>query len=297
MNNRPGKKVRLSTTVIQKTGRRSRTDQIAVEEPLEIRLLAGQERKTIAVTMRTPGADFELTAGFLYSEGVIAGRTDIRTIRYCLDPTVDTTQQYNIVNVTLARQTLPEIPQLERHFYTSSACGVCGKASIEAIQVRGGPPIEPGMIVTPQTLFELPTQLSANQRLFADTGGVHAAGLFTVDGKLVALREDVGRHNALDKLIGWALMQNRLPLSHHLVMVSGRASYEILQKCVAAGLPLVCSVSAPSSLAVDVARSFGMTLVGFLRGETFNIYAGAERIVHDQESPLVSRLSNSAAEP
>jgi FdhD protein len=292
MTNRPGKKVRLSITVAKQAGRRSRLDQVAVEEPLEIRLLAGRERKTIAVTMRTPGADFELAAGFLYSEGVIANRADIRTIRYCLDPAVDTIQQYNIVNVTLARQQLPDLPQLERHFYTSSACGVCGKAGIEALQIRGGPAIEPGLIVTPQTLFELPTQLSSNQRLFADTGGVHAAGLFTVEGKLVALREDVGRHNALDKLIGWALMQNRLPLSDHLVMVSGRASYEILQKCVAAGLPMVCSVSAPSSLAVEVARSFGITLIGFLRGETFNIYTGAERVAYDLEDALVSSTSS-----
>lgn len=278
MDNRPGRKTRLPVVIVEDAHRRSRSDQVAVEEPLEIRLLAGAERKTLAVTMRTPGADFELAAGFLYGEGVVHDPSDIRTIRYCVDPEVDVEQQYNIVNVDLARAKLPDLPELERHFYTSSACGVCGKASLEALQIRGCQTVESKLVIAPEILYSLPDQLRSSQSLFSETGGVHAAGLFTPDGKLLALREDVGRHNALDKLIGWALMQNQLPLSNHLLMVSGRASYEILQKCVAAGIPLVCSVSAPSSLAVDLARTFGITLVGFLRGSKFNIYTNPQRL-------------------
>jgi len=258
--------------------RRVRSDYLATEEPLEIRLVAGGETATVAVTMRTPGADFELAAGFLYGEGVVAGREEVSRISYCTDPDVDAEQQYNIVNVGLAASAMPDLHALERHFMTSSACGVCGKASLDALELRGCPVVPPGPSVDPAVLTRLPTALRERQGLFESTGGLHAAGLFTAGGELVALREDVGRHNAVDKLVGWAMLDGRLPLHDHLLMVSGRSSYEILQKALVAGIPVVCAVSAPSSLAVDLARRFGMTLVGFLRGERFNVYAGEERL-------------------
>jgi FdhD protein len=258
--------------------RRRQRDTLATEEPLEIRLLAGDARRTVAVTMRTPGADFELAAGFLYGEGVIASRDEIETIRYCVDAELDAAQQYNIVNVALRRETLPELGALDRHFYTSSACGVCGKASLEALRLRAVPEAAPGPQVPTDVLFGLPQTLRAGQGLFDATGGLHAAGLFDPAGRLLALREDVGRHNAVDKLIGWALLGGRIPLHDQILLVSGRASFEIVQKCLAAGVPILSAVSAPSNLAVDLARAFGVTLVGFLRGERCNIYAGGERI-------------------
>jgi len=278
---------RTSTTrarvlTVERGASRSRSDRLATEEPLEIRVLAGGERRTVAVTMRTPGADFELAAGFLYGEGVVGSREEIGQISYCVDRELSEEQRYNVVNVALRREQLPDLSSLERHFYTTSACGVCGKASIESLQLRCPAPLPAGPVVPAEALFQLPDALRAEQGLFATTGGLHAAALFEPspggEMRLLALREDVGRHNALDKLVGWALLQGRLPLHRALVMVSGRASYEIMQKCLAAGAPIVCAVSAPSSLAVDVARAFGMTLVGFLRGERFNVYAGAERI-------------------
>ena len=226
--------------------------------------------------MRTPGADFELAAGFLFSEGVIAHRDEIATIAYCVD--VAAAQQYNIVNVRLRTESIPDLPSLDRHFFTSSACGVCGKAGLETLQIRGCPIIPPGPVFEPKMIVDLPRQLEENQRLFTLTGGLHAAALFDESGTMLVCREDVGRHNAVDKLVGWALMANKLPLNRCAVMVSGRSSYEIMQKCLVAGVPMVCAVSAPSSLSVDVAQEFGMTLVGFLRGERFNIYAGRERI-------------------
>ena len=272
-------KTRAAVTTIDE-GRRTaaRDDALATEEPMETRLIAAGQRHTIAVTMRTPGSDFELSAGFLYGEGIVATREEIRAITYCLDDGVDAEQRYNIVNVELPAGVNPDLRMLERHFYTNSSCGVCGKASLEALEIRGCPMVAPGPVVTPEVIYTLPDQLRRAQRLFEATGGLHAAALFDAAGDLVTLREDVGRHNAIDKLVGWALLQDRLPLTDHIVMVSGRSSFEILQKCVAAGAPIVCAVSAPSSLAVDVARRFGVTLVGFLRGRRFNIYAGEERI-------------------
>ncbi len=257
---------------------RVRPDVLATEEPMEIRLISGGTRQTVAVTMRTPGSDFELAAGFLYGEGIVSSREDIKKISYCVDADVDAEQQYNIVNVELQGGREYDLRPLERHFYTTSACGVCGKASLEQLELRGCPVIGPGPEVSAKTIYSLPEKLRAAQGLFEVTGGLHAAALFGAEGELVALREDVGRHNATDKLVGWALLEGRLPLREHIVMVSGRSSYEILQKCLAAGVPVVCAVSAPSSLAVDVAREFGMTLVGFLRGSKFNVYAGSERI-------------------
>jgi FdhD protein len=264
-------------TVVEDGGARLRPDQLATEEPMEIRVAAGGERRTVAVTMRTPGADFELAAGFLFSEGAVAGRDGIRSIGYCLDRDVQPDQRYNVVTVELAGPALPGLEAMERHFVTSSACGVCGKASLEALQLRAGP-VAGYRQVRASTLHRLPEELRRAQGVFSSTGGLHAAGLFTPDGELVAAREDVGRHNAVDKLLGWALLEGRLPLSEHVLVVSGRSSYEILQKAVTAGVPVVCSVSAPSSLAVDVARAFGVTLVGFLRDGRFNVYAGEARI-------------------
>ncbi len=275
---RRGSKTRARVRVFEDGRARVRPDSLATEEPMEIRLVAGGETRTVAVTMRTPGADFELAAGFLYGEGVVRSREDIEKISYCVSADVDVEQQYNIVSVRLRKGREYDLRPLERHFFTSSACGVCGKASLDQLELRGCPVIPPGPEVSAETICSLPAKLREAQGLFEATGGLHAAALFDVEGNLVALREDVGRHNATDKLIGWALLEGRLPLSEHVVLVSGRSSYEILQKCLTAGAPIVCAISAPSSLAVDVAKQFGMTLVGFLRGKRFNIYNGADRV-------------------
>ncbi|MCL4832828.1 MAG: formate dehydrogenase accessory sulfurtransferase FdhD [Caldilineaceae bacterium] len=278
---RVGSKVRARVTIVEQGRARKRLDHLTTEEPLEIRLQAGGQTKTVAVTMRTPGADFELAAGFLYGEGILSERGGIHHISYCVDPAVDPEQRYNIVNVGLHLPDLPELTTLERHFYTTSACGICGKASLEAIEIRGCPRLSPGPEVSPALLLGLPEKLRQEQRLFDATGGIHAAGLFNAEGDLLCLREDVGRHNAVDKVVGWALLNHTLPLSHCLLLVSGRTSYEILQKTTVAGIPIVCAISAPSHLAVDVAQKFGATLVGFLRGERFIIYAGEERVQFD----------------
>lgn len=275
---RPGSKTKARVRVVEGGRARVRPDVLATEEPMEIRLRTGGgadgESKTVAVTMRTPGNDFELAAGFLYGEGVLSSPDDLLKMSYCTDEE----QQYNIVNVDLRGGVHYDPKPLERHFYTSSACGICGKESLEQLEIRGCEPLPPGPLVSAETVYALPHKLRAAQGLFDETGGLHAAALFDADGNLVAAREDVGRHNATDKLIGWAMLEGKLPLNEHVVMVSGRSSYEILQKCLTAGVPVVCAVSAPSSLAVDVARRFGMTLVGFLRGERFNVYSGFERI-------------------
>jgi FdhD protein len=271
-------KTKVRVRVVEDGRARVRPDSLATEEPMEIRLIAGGQRQTVAVTMRTPGADFELAAGFLYGEGIVSSTEDIKKISYCVDPDVDAEQQYNIVNVELRGGRHYDLRPLERHFYTSSACGVCGKASLEQLELRGCPVVPPGPQISAEKIYALPEKLREAQGLFEATGGLHAAALFDAEGELVALREDVGRHNATDKLVGWALLERRLPLSDHIVMVSGRSSFEILQKSLIAGAPIVCAISAPSSLAVDVARQFGMTLIGFLRGERFNVYAGEERI-------------------
>ncbi len=278
---RVGSKVRTRITVVEQGRRKLRDDHLATEEPLEIRLQAGDDTQTVAVTMRTPGHDFELAAGFLHNEGIISEPAMLSGITYCVDADVDAEQRYNIVNVGLRLPRLPELATLERHFFTTSACGVCGKASLDAIAMRDCPALPAGPLLAPSQLTALPQALRAGQGLFDATGGLHAAGLFDAGGTLLCLREDVGRHNAVDKLIGWALMQRRLPLHGCILLVSGRASYEILQKSTVAGVPVVCAVSAPSHLAVELARRFGVTLVGFLRGERFNVYAGAERILWD----------------
>ncbi len=253
-----------------------RYDRLATEEPLEIRLRAGDRTRTVAITMRTPGNDFELAAGFLHNEGVVARLAQVRGISYCLT-TGDPAQQYNIVNVDLHGSELPVLDGLERHFTTTSACGVCGKANLEALHVRGLAALDDRSCVGAAVIAALPDRLRARQSVFEATGGLHAAAVFDLSGNLLAVREDVGRHNALDKVVGWALLGRR-SLARSLLLVSGRSSYEIVQKALVARIPLVCSVSAPSSLAVELAREFGVTLVGFLRGSRFNIYAHPERI-------------------
>ena len=275
---RRGSKTRVRVRVVEDGRARVRPDALATEEPMEIRVISGGQRQTVAVTMRTPGADFELAAGFLYGEGIVSSPEEIKKISYCVDPDVDAEQQYNIVNVELRGGREYDLRPLERHFYTTSACGVCGKASLEQLELRGCPVIPPGLQMAPQKIYALPERLREAQGLFEATGGLHAAALFDAAGELVALREDVGRHNATDKLLGWAFLEGRLPLRDHAVMVSGRSSFEILQKCLTAGVPIVCAISAPSSLAVDVARRFNITLVGFLRGNRFNVYSAPERV-------------------
>ncbi|MGH2808312.1 MAG: formate dehydrogenase accessory sulfurtransferase FdhD [Actinomycetota bacterium] len=277
MTDHPGSHVRVRVDVVDGDTTTTRSDRVATEEPMEIRLLAGAERRTIAVTMRTPGNDFELAAGFLYSEGIVAAPDQIASITYCVDRDVDESQRFNIVNVALSTGRLPDLRTLERNFYTSSACGVCGKESLDALELRGGPASN-DVRVDADLIRELPDKLRAAQGLFEKTGGLHAAAVFDATGGVIAAREDVGRHNAVDKVVGHALLDELLPLDGHLLMVSGRTSYEIMQKALAAGIPIVCGVSAPSSLAVDLATRFNMTLVGFLRGDRFNIYAGAERV-------------------
>lgn len=255
-------------------------DELVTEEPLEIRLEAGsgkqEAKQTIAVTMRTPGQDFELAAGFLFAEGVIRDRSEIRRIAYCAD--AGEPQQYNLVKLELRSPNLPDLSALERHFFTHSACGVCGKSGLENLRLRGYEPLGDGFTVPAGLVSSLPEQLRRSQGLFNRTGGLHAAALFDREGKLLASREDVGRHNALDKLIGWALLEDKLPLSECLVLVSGRASYELAQKALAAGIPIMAAISAPSSLAVEVARGFNLTLIGFLRS-SFNVYSAPERVL------------------
>jgi FdhD protein len=246
------------------------TDKLAREEPLEIRVRG----RSVAVTMRTPGSDKELTAGFLLTEGLIHSRSDIIEIAPCLESKTPE----NVVNVFLPPALEVNLEQLTRHVFASSSCGLCGKASIDAVHQRF-PPVETKMMVDGRVLASLPQIMRSSQAAFAQTGGLHAAAIFNARGELVVLREDVGRHNAVDKVLGYGFLEGRLPFDSHVLLVSGRASFEILQKALAARIPLVCAVSAPSSLAVEFARESGQTLVGFLRGETMNVYAGEERIV------------------
>ena len=264
---------------VYKDGRLTdRKDRLATEEPLEIRVVIGGVSRTVAVTMRTPGSDFELAAGFLFAEGVVTRKEQVLRISYCKDADLPPEQLYNIVIVELDPSLRPDLSPLDRHFHTSSSCGVCGKASLESISLRGIDKVGEGPLLGADVIGLLPDRLRQAQRLFESTGGLHAAGLFLPSGDLVAAREDVGRHNAVDKVVGWALLEGLIPLDGHILMVNGRSSFDIAQKAAVARLPIVCSVSAPSSLAVDVAREFGMTLVGFVRGEVFNVYAGGDRI-------------------
>ena len=261
-------------------------DALAVEEPLEIRLgyeAAGErQQQSISITMRTPGNDFDLAAGFLFTEGIVQDARQIVDIKHC-------GEQGNVVKVELAAAVQIDFARLQRHFYTSSSCGVCGKTSIEALQATACP-------ILPKTdwqlaaaiIHDLPTKLRAAQSVFDSTGGLHAAALFQVTGELVALREDVGRHNAVDKIIGAQFQAGHTPLHEKLLLVSGRASFELVQKALMAGIPILAAVGAPSSLAVELASEFGMTLIGFVRDGRFNIYCGAARI----QTPLGSCSSN-----
>jgi FdhD protein len=255
-----------------------RSDRLATEEPMEIRLLAGGRRATAAVTMRTPGADFELAVGFLYGEGLVHAGADINKVSYCVDKDLDEEQLFNIVNVEYATGRIPDLRRLERHFHVTSACGVCGKASLDSLELRGCSAVSPGPVIDWEVLGTLSGSLQSAQGIFQSTGGLHAAALFDAGGRLITVREDVGRHNAVDKLVGWAVLNDHLPLDQNILMVSGRSSFEILQKALVARIPIVCSVSAPSSLAVRLAQQFGITLIGFLRGDRFNIYAAEERV-------------------
>jgi FdhD protein len=254
-------------------------DLLAGEEPLGIRI-GGQ---AVSLTMRTPGDDVDLTAGFLVSEGVVSSAADIASIRICDGTACGHAHQSadeigNIADVTLAPGVRFE-PDLRRSFLTSSACGVCGKTSIAELRVSGRFDLRSDQVrVGAEVLAGLPDALRSAQRVFDRTGGLHAAGLFTADGDLLAVREDVGRHNAVDKLIGWALQEGRLPLSGCVLLVSGRASFELVQKAVLAGVPVLAAVSAPSSLAAELAQEAGLTLVGFLRGSAMNVYSSPERI-------------------
>jgi len=258
------------------------TDALAVEEPLEIRLGFIENKKathkSISITMRTPGDDFELAAGFLFTEGIIKSADQINRIGYCSRPKKDSNWQ-NTVRVDLRSDVEIDFKRLERHFYTSSSCGVCGKTSIEALQTGVCSLAEnTSPIFTAETIHCLPEVLRSRQNVFDRTGGLHAAALFNQTGEMESLREDVGRHNAVDKLIGAQFLAGKTPVSDKLLLVSGRASFELVQKALMAGIPILAAVGAPSSLAVELAREYGMTLLGFVRDNRFNIYTGAERI-------------------
>jgi FdhD protein len=252
----------------------SRPDTLAVEEPLEIRI--GGEPLT--VTMRTPGHDFDLVAGFLVSEGLARTDAELTALRYCAGTDAEGLNTYNVIDASLTdRSAVPA--SLHRNLLTSSACGICGRETVESIRTRVPYDLAADpLTVSPDLLYGLPDTLRAAQKVFDSTGGLHAAGLFDTDGRLLCLREDVGRHNAVDKVVGWALREGRLPLRGHLLLVSGRASFELTQKAAMAGLPLLAAVSAPSSLAVDLADELGLTLVGFLRDRGANVYTAPHRI-------------------
>ena len=256
----------------------TRPETLVVEEPLEIRV----NGTAVTVTMRTPGSDIELAQGFLLTEGVIASREDVLTIRYCdgRDGTdAQAANTYNVLDVTRAPGVRPPDLDVTRNFYTTSSCGVCGKASLDAVRVisRFSPGDDPATVAA-ATLKGMPGQLRRAQKVFDSTGGLHAAALFGVDGTMLVVREDIGRHNAVDKVIGWALEHQRVPLSATVLLVSGRASFELTQKAVLAGIPVLAAVSAPSSLAVSLAEESGITLVAFLREDSMNVYTRADRI-------------------
>ncbi|MEU1198111.1 formate dehydrogenase accessory sulfurtransferase FdhD [Streptomyces sp. NPDC005813] len=252
-----------------------RPDTLAVEEPMEIRVGG----RPLTVTMRTPGDDFDLAAGFLVSEGVVHAADHVAGIRYCAGATADGGNTYNVVDVALAPGVPAPDTSLERNFYTTSSCGLCGKASLDAVRTSAAWSVAADPLrIAPERLTTLPDRLRSAQKVFDSTGGLHAAGLFTADGEALCMREDVGRHNAVDKVVGHTLRSGLLPLRETVLMVSGRASFELVQKAVTAGIPVLAAVSAPSSLAVDLAVESGLTLVGFLRGASMNVYAGAERL-------------------
>jgi FdhD protein len=260
----------------------SRRDDVAVEEPLEIQLCtagaSGAAAKSVSITMRTPGEDAELALGFLFSEGIVTAGTRVASVETCGEPDPDTGLQ-NVVRVELDADEDVDLSRLERHFYTTSSCGVCGKASLDALRVAGQQSLKRVRTRFPRdVLVAMPDRLREKQQVFSRTGGLHAAAVFGPDGEIALVREDVGRHNAVDKVVGALLMQQKLPAHGFGLLVSGRASFELMQKALVAGLPLLAAVGAPSSLAVQLAREFDITLIGFLRRGNFNIYAGGERL-------------------
>jgi FdhD protein len=253
----------------------ARPDTVTVEEPLEIRV----DGRPLAVTMRTPGDDFDLTIGFLVTEGLLAGADDVATLMHCTDTGDDGSPTFIVVDIQLQPGVSTPDVGLQRSFVTTSSCGVCGKTSIDAVRLRSPYDLTTdATIVSPRVLAGLPDALRDHQKVFDRTGGLHAAGLFTADGELLAVREDVGRHNAVDKIVGWAAREHRLPLAATVLMVSGRISFELAQKALMAGIPVLAAVSAPSSLAIDLAQESGLTLVGFLRPPRMTVYAGAGRL-------------------
>lgn len=271
----------LSIEKISSSGRIKTVDVLACEEPLEIRLayFKGKEvlQKALSVTMRTPGNDVDLALGFLLSEGIIKEKSDVIKAEYLSHKS--TASRENRLLIGLSREVQFDIKKLERHFYTSSSCGVCGKASIEAIETKCDLQlIHNQPIIDKKIISKLPNTLRKSQNLFEETGGIHAAGIFDVQGNLILLREDVGRHNAVDKVIGAALQKGLFPLSDYILQVSGRTSFELVQKTLMAGIPILSAVGAPSSLAVDLARENEMTLLGFVKGDRFNIYSGGKRV-------------------
>ena len=268
---------RLQIKSVQEDRFKTTIDTLVVEEPLEIRL--DPQSASLAVTMRTPGDDFDLVVGFLYNEGIIHCRNDLISLRYCGDTKSAGGKSQNIINVNLAGNAEIDFSKLQRHFFMSSSCGVCGKASINSLRQRGARSVVASFKLEASVLYGLPERLRSAQKNFAATGGLHAAALFDTQGTLLRVREDIGRHNALDKLIGALLLAEELPLRDAIIMISGRASFEVMQKCIMAGAPMLCAVSAPSSLAVSMAKAFGVTLVGFLREHRFNLYAGSGRVL------------------
>jgi FdhD protein len=268
--------VRRPVLRLSADGEQRRPDTLAAEEPLEIRVGG----RALAVTMRTPGHDVELAHGFLLTEGVIGKPDDVRTARYCDSVDADGRNTYNVLDLALADGVAEPETGVERNFYTTSSCGVCGKAALDAVRLTSRfPPDTDPVTITPALLSSLPDALREAQRIFDSTGGLHAAGLFTAEGELLVAREDVGRHNAVDKALGWALLDKRVPAAGTVLMVSGRASFELVQKAAMAGVPVLAAVSAPSSLAVELAAEMGITLVGFLRGSSMNVYTGTHRVV------------------
>jgi len=255
---------------------RRKEDYLAAEEPLEIRI--GEH--PLSVTMRTPGDDLDLAAGFLLTEGLVQRGDQIVALDHDPgDPGNPGAMRGNVVRAELTPEAMPDFDKMRRHFFAASSCGICGKASIDSVRARAMQPPNPDFRLDPEVLVKLPDTLRASQAVFGRTGGLHAAALFDASGELLVLREDIGRHNAVDKVIGWAIRNDRMPLANVALLVSGRGGFEIIQKAIVAGLPVVASVSAPSSLAVQLAREMSLTLIGFLRGQRFVVYAGEERLV------------------
>jgi FdhD protein len=268
--------VRRKTVRLAGEHRSERVDTLAVEEPLELRV--GGE--SLQVTMRTPGDDFDLATGFLLSEGVITKPGDIVSMRYCAGVDADGEQTYNLLDIALAEGVAAPPKSAKRNTTVTSACGVCGKDSLEDVRTKAAWDVAgDATTITAEVLASLPPRLRKAQKIFDRTGGLHAAGLFTADGELLAAREDVGRHNAVDKVLGWALRENLVPLRGNILAVSGRASFELVQKAVMAAVPALAAVSAPSSLAADLAKESGLTLAGFVRDDTMNLYAHPDRIL------------------